>query len=184
MKNARPGDIILFKFDNRYWYARPLAHLISRILGSRYTHVGIVADLCHGGVIIEAYFPSVRKMLLRNSFCADKYTWEIWRPKACSDEIALHALSKAEKYISLPYDVKGLLAITKEFILSGILGVDIRRETKLKNHNNKYFCSELVDQCYQDAGFILDERFTIGSMSPADFANKERFKLIETSLDK
>ena len=183
MDKSRPGDIILFKFDNRYWYARPWAHLISRILGSRYTHAGIVVDTSHGGIIVEAYYPTVRKILLQNSFCADQYTWETWRPKRVPEKTMAKAVVAAGSYIARPYDLKGLLAITKEFILSGILGVDIRRDTNLLNHNNKYFCSELVDQCYKNAGFVLDGRFTIGAMAPSDFANEERFELIETSQD-
>ncbi len=183
MDKSRPGDIILFKFDKRYWYARPWAAMIAWVTGSRYTHAAMVVNSASGGVVVEAYLPKVRIILLRNCLEENMYTWESWRPKGCKREVGEFVAVKAQDYVSKRYDVSGLLALAWEFVRSGLLGKDVRRDSALKNHNNKWFCSELVDQCYQDAGFILDGRFTIGSMAPGDFANTERFELIETSRD-
>ena len=183
MNKSLPGDIILFKFDKRYWYARPWAAIISWVINSRYTHAAMVVDPAYGGVIVEAYYPKVRMMLLDNCLEENMYTWEVWRPKGCSPSIRKAASVISQNYVSKPYDVSGLFALAWEFVRSGILGKEIRRESALKNHNNKWFCSELVDQCYKNSGFVLDGRFTIGAMAPSDFANEERFELIETSQD-
>ena len=186
MQAASPGDIVLFRLNIRHPLAwlRPWALLIAWFQGSPVTHTALVADP-KWGVLIEAYYPRVRKALFEDTIWEKCYDWDIVRPAGSTEKQRNLAVKYALKLIGRKYDTRSLWDLAKWLLVEKIFGVFVRNRVTIGEDNDRFFCQELVTQCYERAGFPLAEKmgFTdAAAVLPADVdLNRKLFVVIESS---
>lgn len=184
MKYASPGDIILFKYKNEFNWKHPISRLVSWIQGNPITHSAILID-SENDIIIDSYWPRVRKIYLNEIILDGAYEWIAVRPIDSTKEQRQKVAEIASSYIGIEYDLESWTGLLKAFILEKLIGIFIRDKLYLPDHPDKVFCQELVTQCYMTAGFDLAKRMGFKDSSaivPKDVYNaKYIFENIETS---
>lgn len=184
LRAARPGDIVLFKFDTAYWWCRPWAALIAWFQGDPTTHAAIVVDPALG-VIVEAYWPRVRKAFIEDVLWDFCYEWSIVSPVGLTQEQRYLVTKRALGYVGRRYDIASLWQLAKWLLLEKLVGPFIRQRVDVHDSMSRFICSELVTQCHEDVGFRLAEKLGFAdpaAVLPKDLTPKHKtFEVIESS---
>ena len=188
--NANTGDIVLFQFKNRArcLLFRPWAAIIDLLQGNPITHTAIVVNP-QEDLIVEAYYPIVRKAVFQNVFSERCYKWHIVRPVKADVGVQRRAAKAARKLVGVRYDVRGVFKLAKWLMLERAIQSPVRPMVgNVRDSASKMFCQELVTSCYIEAGFDLTKYLGFEDPSaivPADLdpfgPNRDKFLLIESS---
>ena len=159
-QEIKSGDIILTApKDSGNPFLKILAFLIQAVTRGKSTHAILVEDNKH---CIEAIFPEISRRTIKRYFNGTHDLF-IFRKTDLSEEQLSRVMISARGRIGRDYDMAGLFG----FVF------------KNKNNENDNFCSELVVECYAEAGINLTETIA-GTTSPADlrrFLSKDDSKV-------
>lgn len=186
MTRAQPGDIILFRLDTSKWQAwlRPWAAFIAWLQSNPVTHTAIIVD-GKWNILVEAYWPRVRRVFFDDVIWDKCYDWDLVRPVGSITEQRAKAAEFALELVGRRYDLTSLFSLTKWLLLEKVFGVFVRGKVTIDDKENRLFCSELVTQCYEKAGFPLAARMGFTDTSavvPRDMdLNRKVFEVIESS---
>jgi hypothetical protein len=181
MPKARTGDIVAFRPKGLAWALHPLSLAIKLFQGCPYTHTAILTDPVNM-TIVEAYWPRVRIAHVCRSRWSD---WTIYRPKDATAEQQHAAAGNAVALLGTKYDLAGVFAFVKLFLIERLLGIFVRDRVRVTDADGKLFCQELVTFAYERAGYPFAK--TLGFQDPSAIAPKDVatrldvFEVVETS---
>jgi len=152
MKNKKIGDIVLFSDDTRF-----MSRAISKVTGSRYTHVGIVSKIYKDSVEISE---ALNQGFVTNLYY-DEYLTEQMNERRILILRTRRKLTDVNKYID---EFKGT-----SYGFLQLLGILIRRYTGLslfENGERQVICSEVVARVLYKA---TNGRLDISKIFKKDF---------------
>lgn len=172
-KVLKPGDVLftrprnIDKIHHKAFYA-----VESRIQGSPYTHVGIYAG---DGRVVDAGAWTKRKEtstkvheIPLNTF-ADRYRFKILRVDATTSQ-KREAIQYAKDQIGKDFNMSGMLRLVLPFKgkPSG--------ERERKENAEKFFCSELVANAYNNVGLVTGKK--LEHVMPGDIHRSSKTKTV------